>query len=207
MRSVTAREIPPAVDLTGRARILDAAIDAFSRNGFAGTTVRHIAAAAGVSPSLVMHHFDGKEGLRAECNNRALDFVRAKRSDTSVAVGTLLPQIGIYGLYLARMISEATDSGAELFTRLVDEMQEAIELGVADGSMRNLGDSQQLALVLTMQSLAPLLLHAQLARFSGEPQLSSDTLLSIAHPIARLYTSGLFLTSELTSAVETAARQ
>ena len=207
MRSTPSSTQPTSPhDTTARARILDAAIDSFCVRGFEGTSVRSVAAAAGVSPSLVIHHFSDKAGLRQECDNRALAFVSAKREMSSVDIGGLLPQIGNYGLYLARMISDATDAGNELFTRLVDEMQETVERGVADGSMRTLGDARKVALVLTMQSLAPLLLHAQLARFSDEPRLSSETLLDLAGPIAGLYTSGLFLTERLTSAVETATR-
>src|SRR3712207_8086528 len=47
-------------DLTGRARIRDAAIRRFAVDGF-GTSVRAIAADAGVSPGLVIHHFGSKE--------------------------------------------------------------------------------------------------------------------------------------------------
>ncbi|MTL11753.1 TetR family transcriptional regulator, partial [Nocardia seriolae] len=43
-------------DLTTRARIRDAAITVFGEQGF-GVGVRAIAAAAGVSPGLVNHHF------------------------------------------------------------------------------------------------------------------------------------------------------
>lgn len=206
MRSVARSEPQPNSDFTARARILDAAIESFAERGFDGTSLRHVAAAAGVSASLVVHHFAGKEGLRRECDNRALDFVSAKAASSSLEIAALLPQVGMYGLYLARMISDATDAGNELFARLVNEMSHAIELGVAGGSMRDLGDAKGLALVLTMHSLAPLLLHAQLARLAGEPRLSQETLLGLAGPTARLYTSGLFLTDDLTTAVETASR-
>ena len=50
-------------DLTARARIRDAAIECFARQGFA-VSVRAIAAHAGVSPGLVIHHFGSKAGLR-----------------------------------------------------------------------------------------------------------------------------------------------
>jgi TetR/AcrR family transcriptional regulator len=46
-----------------RAALLDAALEAFSANGFAGTRVRDVAARAGVSKDLIAYHFGSKEGL------------------------------------------------------------------------------------------------------------------------------------------------
>lgn len=46
-----------------RAAILDAAREAFARSGFAGTTIRAVAAAAGVDPALVHHYFGSKDEL------------------------------------------------------------------------------------------------------------------------------------------------
>ena len=62
-------------DQTTRARIRDAAIEVFGRDGFA-TGVRAIATAAGVSPGLVNHHFGSKNGLRQVCDGYVLDVVR-----------------------------------------------------------------------------------------------------------------------------------
>jgi AcrR family transcriptional regulator len=46
-----------------RAQILDAARDVLARDGYAGTTTRGIAEAAGLRPSLVHYHFGGKQQL------------------------------------------------------------------------------------------------------------------------------------------------
>lgn len=45
------------------AAILDAARRAFAETGFERTTIRAVAAGAGVDPALVMQHFGSKEGL------------------------------------------------------------------------------------------------------------------------------------------------
>ncbi len=55
---VNAEERPDA-----RARLLAAAIDAFSATGFHGTTTRDIAAAAGMSPAALYVHHRSKEEL------------------------------------------------------------------------------------------------------------------------------------------------
>lgn len=46
-----------------RSQILDAALELFSRRGFRATSVRDIAAEAGVSTGNVYHHFPDKESL------------------------------------------------------------------------------------------------------------------------------------------------
>jgi|SRR5689334_3675347 len=46
-----------------RREIVDAAIELFGVNGFAGTGVAAIAKKAGVTPSAVIHHFGSKENL------------------------------------------------------------------------------------------------------------------------------------------------
>jgi len=46
-----------------RAAILDAATAAFAETGYDRTTIRGVAAAAGVDPALVLHYFGSKEAL------------------------------------------------------------------------------------------------------------------------------------------------
>src|SRR5579864_9276264 len=53
-----------------RALILDAARDVLARQGYAGTTMRAIADAAQVQPSLVHYHFGGKQQLLAAVLDR-----------------------------------------------------------------------------------------------------------------------------------------
>ncbi|MFA7514520.1 MAG: helix-turn-helix domain-containing protein, partial [Mycolicibacterium vanbaalenii] len=69
-----------ADDLTAAARIRDAAIDLFGRDGFA-VGVRSIASAADVSPGLVIHHFGSKDGLRKACDDFVAETVRASKSE------------------------------------------------------------------------------------------------------------------------------
>ncbi len=50
-------------DLTGLARIRNAALDRFARDGVAATSIRDVAKHAGVSPGLVQHYFPSKAAL------------------------------------------------------------------------------------------------------------------------------------------------
>jgi AcrR family transcriptional regulator len=56
-----------------RARILDAALDLFQRHGFEETTMRGIAAAAGVSLGSAYYYFQSKEDLVMAFYERAMD--------------------------------------------------------------------------------------------------------------------------------------
>lgn len=56
---------PPRKSEATRAAILAAAREQFAASGFQATTVRGVAAAAGIDPALVMRYFGNKEGLFA----------------------------------------------------------------------------------------------------------------------------------------------
>ena len=66
-------------EASGKERILDAAIDLFGAKGVEATTVRGIAAAAGVSPALVLHHFGSKDGLSRAADDRIMQMIAAIR--------------------------------------------------------------------------------------------------------------------------------
>ena len=53
-----------------RRQLIEAAIELFSRKGFAGTTTKEIAAAAGVTEAIVFRHFANKQELYSAILNR-----------------------------------------------------------------------------------------------------------------------------------------
>jgi AcrR family transcriptional regulator len=72
-----------------QARIIAAARPLFAEHGYAGTTVRAVAAAAGIHPSMVMRYFESKEGLfaaAAEFDLRLPDFSQIRHADLGVAL-------------------------------------------------------------------------------------------------------------------------
>lgn len=64
-----------------RERLVAAARMMFSRQGYEGTTVREIAAEAGVNPALINRYFGGKEQLFGEAVSIDLDFPDLSRVD------------------------------------------------------------------------------------------------------------------------------
>jgi len=123
-------------DLTARARIRDAALLRFARDGF-GAGLRAVAADAGVSPALVLHHFGSKDGLRAACDAHVLERIRLQKEASlttetpreSMAHLADLTQYGPVFGYVVRSLA----SGGELASRFVDDMVAATEQYLAAG--------------------------------------------------------------------------
>ena len=61
--SVTRRSVEEIGTRSGRERLLKAALRLFASQGYAGTSVRDIMGAAGVTVPALYHHFGNKEGL------------------------------------------------------------------------------------------------------------------------------------------------
>src|SRR3954469_17211634 len=110
-------------DLTGRARIRDAAIRRFGADGF-GASVRAIAADAGVSPGLVIHHFGSKDGLRAVCDEHVLRVIREAETDafTQGTPADLLTQLAVLDDYapLVGYLVQALLAGGDLAATLLE---------------------------------------------------------------------------------------
>jgi AcrR family transcriptional regulator len=63
-----------ADDLTAKARIRNAAMDLFAQFGEDRTSMRNIAASAGVTVGLVVHHFKTKDGVRSAVEQLVVDY-------------------------------------------------------------------------------------------------------------------------------------
>lgn len=103
-------------DATGR-RILDAALDAFVRDGYAGTSTDKIAAGAAASKQSIYRRFGDKEGLFAALIDDFLHRVRAQIIDADVSACTT----GEEAVHLlAHQLAESIlDHRVQRFRRLV----------------------------------------------------------------------------------------
>lgn len=202
----------PFDDATAAARIREAAIVRFARQGFDRTSVRQIASDAGVSPALVIHHFGSKEGLRAACDEALVSRLMTEKSKTEApAIAETMREwldrperFGAYVDYFATMLADGSEGGNRLFDRLLGETAAMIERGVADGTMRPSADPEMRAVVVTLNGLAPLLLRDQLARVLGVPVTSSAAARRMTLPIVELYTHGLYADSRILDAARAA---
>ncbi len=64
---------PSRIQLRNRKRILDAALEVFSRHGFRGATLDQIADEAGLSKPNILYYFDGKEAIHVTLLNQLME--------------------------------------------------------------------------------------------------------------------------------------
>jgi len=62
---------------TGRRRVLDAAAELLVAQGYAGTTLREIAAAVGIKAGSIYHHFDSKDAIFVSVFNDGIEVMLA----------------------------------------------------------------------------------------------------------------------------------
>ena len=197
-------------DRTTRAKIRDAAVACFAENGITGTTARKVAAAAGVSPGLVIHHFGTMDGLRAECDEHVALTIRnfkyeamdeGPNLDVLAALrgATQAPLVG----YLAAVLSDDSPIVNKLVDDLVTDAEGYIEHGVDTGMVRPSPNPSGRAAVLTLWSLGALVMHRHLKRILGvdltDPDISADpAMASYAIPVYEILGQGV-----LTEAIAT----
>ena len=121
--AVRSKSSTPESDLTAVARIRNAALLRFARDGF-GVGLRTIAADAGVTAGLIAHHFGSKDGLRRACDTEVLRLTQEVKRSSMYFGGptdlmTQMSQVEEYipaTAYAMRSLME----GGELATTLMD---------------------------------------------------------------------------------------
>jgi TetR/AcrR family transcriptional regulator, regulator of cefoperazone and chloramphenicol sensitivity len=196
-------------DLTARARIRDAAIRRFGADGF-GVSVRAVAAEAGVSPGLVIHHFSSKDNLRAVCDEHVLRAIREAETDafTQQSPAEWLHQLAALDEYapLVGYLVQALLAGGELAATLLRRMTEDAEVYLADavaaGSMKPSRDPAARAAWLVDVGIGAVLTFVR--RHPPEDGDYRSTLRAYAEaaslPALELYTEGLLTDSSLLDA-------
>ena len=190
----------PALDLTAKARIRNAALELFGRQGVPKTSVRAVAEAAGVSPALVIHHFGSKDGLRRACDSYVIDDLMKKNEQLASAdlVGTMRrwlaePETFRPALdYLSRLIIDGAEAGDELFDDVVTSTEAMIAEGAAAGTMNQAADARMQAVLVAAYAMVPLLLEHHLGRALGTNGLDAAALQRMTIPTLELLTDGLY---------------
>jgi AcrR family transcriptional regulator len=198
-------------DLTAKANIRNAALRLFAERGHDAVTVREIAAAAGVSPALVVHHFGSKDGLRAAVDRYAgqafdalfemdeRDLAELLTEGNSMSIAEMFARAFPHGsplpAYLRRLLLVNDPAAAALFgrwyaltRRLLDAMT---EIGVA----RPAPDPAVRAAFLLVNDLALVLLRNQVAAAIGVDPLTPEGIARWAAEVTAVYTKGAFGTA------------
>jgi len=192
-------------DRTARAVIRDEALRLFAEQGPDAVTVRQIAAAAGVSPGLVIHHFGSKDGLREAVDAHVLAMFEAMLGELTTpglydpgAAGSLaeavmrfLPPDSPVPGYLRRLLLSGGDFGRQLFRRLYAGSMTALDAMSEAGLAARGADPAVRAAILLSNDLAVLLLREQLAEVLGSDPLSAAGMARWGREMLVIYAAGL----------------
>lgn len=196
-------------DLTGRAAIRDAALRLFAERGPDATTLRAVAAEAGVSAALVVHHFGGKQGLReavdAHVDAAFEQFFDLERPEdvaamlTDESAGSLaeafvraFPDESPLPDYLRRLLLAADPAASRIFARWHRSTQLMLstleEMGLAAPS----DDPPTRAAFALTADLAVVLLRGPLREALGYDPLSAGGMQRFAREVQAIYAHGLW---------------
>jgi AcrR family transcriptional regulator len=176
-------------------RILSAAVAEFAEHGFTKTTIRGVAAAAEVSPGLVIHHFGSKEGLRSACDDHVFEAItdaKAKNAGyAAMAVQMMFndPEMTTAVDYLIKSLLDPSDHGQRYFDHYVDLVESYITDGFAGYTFRQSEDSRGQAAMIAVMALAPSLLNQRLQANLGTADTTS-TMTRLAPHLLDLYQHG-----------------
>jgi TetR/AcrR family transcriptional regulator, regulator of cefoperazone and chloramphenicol sensitivity len=137
----------PLTDLTGLARIRNAALNGFARDGVAATSIRDVAKEAGVSPGLVQHYFSTKAALVEAVNGHVVAIATDAFSDPSQSsspseaqqelgdrVTAFVREHPTAVLYVARSAADGEEAALEIFDAFVaiarDQWQRLADRGL-----------------------------------------------------------------------------
>lgn len=198
----------PLDDRTGRARIRDAALRLFSERGPDAVTMRDIAAAAGVSPALLVRHYGSKDGLIEAVDDYVVASIESMLTQVTEQTGAVglgpsavpsmldglarhLPPDSAIPSYLGRLLTAGGSVGAALFVRLYRVSRTAFDAMVTDGVAVEGDDPEVRAAFLLISDLAVLMLRPRLTEVLGVDPLSNAGMKRWAAEVFEIYRDGL----------------
>jgi TetR/AcrR family transcriptional regulator, regulator of cefoperazone and chloramphenicol sensitivity len=191
-------------DLRAAAVIRETAMWLFADRGAAAVTVREIAAAAGVSASLVMHHYGSKDGLKNAVDRRAVaffedmigEFARLGEEGGSASLAELfaarLDSEPVMMEYIRRLLLDGGEAADALFAKLMDATAAGMRSLEEAGVVRPAPDERIRAAFLMANDLSLVLLRRQIARATGTDPLTREGLGTWTAAVMDIYTNGVF---------------
>lgn len=200
-------QVRAADDRTARAIIRDEALRLFAERGPDRVRLRDIAAAAGVSPGLVVHHYGSLDGLRDAVDDYVLTtfeslldeatgegaqiYEAAAAGSIAAMLGRRLPPGSPIPGYLRRLILSDSPAGREVFGRLYRISRAALDAMAAAGMATAGADPDVRAAILMVNDLALLLLHERIAEAVGVDPLSPEGMRRWTGEALAIYGRGL----------------
>jgi AcrR family transcriptional regulator len=196
-------------DLTAKALIRERALRLFAEKGPDAVTVRDVAAAAEVSPGLVMHHFGSKAGLReavdehvARTFDRMLDSLSGAEMRDALVGGdvTSLAEAFLAGFppgsplphYLRRLWLTNDPTGDRVFQRWLTESEGVLAALEEAGIARPSQDRRVRAAFLMVNDLATVLLARQIRDALGIDLQTPTGMAAWTSEVVDVYSQGAF---------------
>jgi AcrR family transcriptional regulator len=186
---------PAFEDLTARARIRDAAIRLFAERGLDGTTVRDIAADAGVSPGLLRHHFGSKEALHQACDAYVLErLVKIKEEllyEGGMANPSFLPSVHPTTLLYNRYVTRALLDGSATAAAIFDDLVELTEAWLRKHAPNVTEKPREYAAVMVGMQSGLMAMHEHVSRALGADIFTAEGNLRMAAALIEFYVNPL----------------
>jgi TetR/AcrR family transcriptional regulator, regulator of cefoperazone and chloramphenicol sensitivity len=191
-------------DLRAAAVIRETAMQLFAERGAAAVTVREIAAAAGVSAGLVMHHYGSKDGLKDAVDRCAVAFfeemigelARLGEEGGSASLAELfaarLESEPVMVDYVRRLLLDGGEAADALFAKLFDATVAGMRSLAEAGVVRPARDERIRTAFLLANDLSLVLLRRQIARATGTDPLTREGLGPWTAAVMDVYTTGIF---------------
>ena len=176
----------------------------FAERGAAAVTVREIAAAAGVSPGLVMHHYGSKDGLKDAVDRRTAAFFEEMLGELawigeqggSASLAELftarLEAQPVMAGYVRRLLLDGGEAADALFGKLFGTTLAGMRSLVEAGVVRPARDEQTRTAFLLANDLSLVLLRRQITQVTGTDPLTREGLARWTAAAMDVYTGGIF---------------
>ena len=170
--------------------------------------MRDIAAAAGVSPALLVRHYGSKDGLIEAVDDYVVASIESMLTQVTEQTGAVglgpaavpsmldglarhLPPDSAIPSYLGRLLTAGGSVGAALFGRLYRISRTALDAMVADGIAAEGDDPEVRAAFMLISDLAVLMLRTRLTEVLGVDPLSNAGMKRWATEVFEVYRDGL----------------
>jgi TetR/AcrR family transcriptional regulator, regulator of cefoperazone and chloramphenicol sensitivity len=203
-----------ASDLTAHARVRNAALEGFARDGVAGTSIRDIAKAADVSPGLVQHHFPNKAALIGAVNDYVIEiatdaFSQPLDTDSPIdihqqlgdRVTALVREYPTALRYVARSTADGDEATLGIFDAFLEIARSQWQTAAEQNLLRPDADITWAALHAVVLNLGTVLFTSVIDRHLAEPFFTSGQLERWNVATTALFREGMY---QLPSAPESA---
>ena len=168
--------------MSAEERIRDAALEGFARDGVKATSIRDVAAAAGVSAGLVQHYFPSKSALRAAVDEHVTEIARAALGvrevegdiieDLSQRLTALVADHFVALRYVARGVAEQDEAALAIFDTLTQLCRDQLAELQRTGLLRSDLDLEWAALHTVLINLGTVIMEPGVSRQLGRPFLA-----------------------------------